>query len=49
MNKTGFEFLLKIMQAFDPRMKEEDIIYGHYDKVATFKNSKEFMRMYNNH
>lgn len=45
-NDKNFQIFLKLMQAFDPKMKEDDIIFGKRDKSQTFKENKDMMNMY---
>ena len=45
-NDINFQVFLKIMQAFDPKMKEDDIIFGKNNKEQTFKENKDMMKIY---
>lgn len=45
-NEKDFQFFMKLMQVFDPKMKEDDIIFGKRDKIQTFKKNKVMMNMY---
>jgi hypothetical protein len=46
IDEKYFLFFLKLMQVFDPKMKEDDIIFGKRDKIQTFKKNKVMMKMY---
>jgi hypothetical protein len=44
--EQDFQFFLNIARVFDPRMKENDIIYGNRNKEKTFKENADLMKLY---
>ena len=46
-NHERFLTFLKMVQVLCPTIVADDIIYGHQDKVKTFKRNKRLMEIYN--